>query len=184
MSDPFQRFGFAHLAVLLAVPLLGGALAAVQRRLPQGTKWLRVGVACALLLDTVFWYADLGVHGQLTFPEKAPLELCDATLFLTIVTLFDHRKAIFDIAYYTALAGASMALLTPNVAESFASFSTMQFFIAHGLTIASILYLVWSRQARPRPWSALKALAAVNAYAAMVGAFDAIFRTNFLFLRH
>jgi|ERR1700722_3760868 len=184
MSDPFERFGPAHLALLAAVPLLGGVLAAVQRRLGPKTKWLRMGVAFALLLDTVLWYADLGLHGQLTFPEKVPLELCDATLFLTIVTLFDHRKAIFDVAYYTALAGASMALLTPNVAESFASFSTIQFFMAHGLTIASILYLVWSGQARPRPWSALKALLAVNVYAALVGAFDAIFKTNFMYLRH
>jgi len=180
----FVLFSPAHFAILAATPLLGAVLAAIQRRLTPGAKWLRLGVAWLLLADTVLWYAELAARGQLTFPERVPLELCDASLFMMIVALFVMRASVFDLAYYTAIAGGSMALLTPNLWEPFPSLGTIQFFIAHGLTLAAALYLVWSGQARPRPGSVRRALLAVNLYAGLVIAFDFIFRTNFMYLLH
>ena len=73
-----------------------------------------------------------------------PFALCDAPMALTVLSLFLLRPLLFDLAYYWALAGASMALLTPNLVEPFSSFATVQFFISHGLTVAGVLYLVWS----------------------------------------
>lgn len=183
MHDNFQVFGAAHLAVLASVPLLAALLATIQRRLGPESKWLRIGLASMLLADTIGWYVSLAIHGELKFPERMPLELCDATLFLMIVALFDSNAAIFDVAYYTALAGATMALLTPNVFEPFPSLSTIQFFFAHGVVVISVLFLVWSRLERPRPGSVRRAMLAVNAYALIVGAFDFIFKTDFMYLR-
>ena len=76
-----------------------------------------------------------------------------------------------------------MALLTPNLWEQFPSFATVQFFAAHGLVVTAVLYLVWSRQARPRRGSVGRAMLAVNCFAAFDGAFDAIFKTNYMYLR-
>ena len=76
-----------------------------------------------------------------------------------------------------------MALLTPNLLEPFPSFLTVQFFVGHGLDVTATLYLVWSRQARPRPGSAGRAMLALNVYAAIAGTFDWIFKTNYMYLR-
>src|SRR6185437_368660 len=108
--------------------------------------------------------------GQLTI-DRLPLELCDFTLFLAIAVLFTLNATLFDICYYLALAGTSMALLTPNLWEQFPSISTCQFFFAHGLVVASVLYLVWSGQARPRRGSVLRAMVAVNIWAVVAGTF-------------
>jgi len=183
MQTNFHLFGPVHLGILASVLLLPAILAASQRKFPSAARSLRLGIASLLIADTVLWYADLAHQGQLRFPDGMPLELCDATLLLTIVTLLKPSPAIFDVAYYTALAGASMALLTPNLWEPFPSLSTVQFFMDHGLVVASILYLVWSGQARPRPGSVFRALIAVNIYAAFVGAFDFVFKTDFMYLR-
>jgi len=121
--------------------------------------------------------------GQLTFPDHMPLEMCDASLFLVIVALFTLNRTVFDVAYYGALAGASMALLTPNIWEPFPSFSTVQFFIDHGLIVAGALYLLWSGQARPRPGSILRAMVALNIFAVSVGLFDYYFKTDYMYLR-
>jgi hypothetical integral membrane protein (TIGR02206 family) len=181
---PYLRlFGPEHLAILAAVPLFAAALALIHRKLPRCAKSLRLGLAVALLLDTAVYYGYLATHGQLTFPGHLPLELCDASLCLVIITLFTVNKAVFDLAYYGALAGATMALLTPNLWEPFPSFGTVQFFVAHGLTVAGVLCLLWSGQARPRPGSVARAMLGVNIFAVFVGAFDFYFKTNYMYLR-
>ena len=154
----FQFFGPAHLCILAAVPLFAAVLTFVQRRLPPGSKILRVSLGTILLLDSAVYYFTLAAYGQLTIPDHLPLELCDASLCLVIVALFTLNEFVYDLAYYGALAGATMALLTPNVTGPFSSFWTVQFFIDHGLIVAGALYLVWSGQARPRKDSVPRAM--------------------------
>jgi hypothetical integral membrane protein (TIGR02206 family) len=179
----FQLLGPAHLCILAAVPSLAAILAAVQRKLAHGSRGLRIGLACVIVLDAAVYYGFLIAHGQLTFPDHLPLELCDASLCLIIIALFTLNKTIFDLAYYGALAGATMALLTPNLWEPFPSFSTIQFFVDHGLIVVGVLYLVWSKQARPRPGSVARAMLAVNIYAACVGTIDYFYKTDYMYLR-
>ena len=183
MTKNFQLFGIAHLIILGSTVLLAAVLAAVQRRLSPSSKSLRLGLAAVLLLDTAWWDVDLALRGQLTFPAHLPLELCDATLYLTLIALFTLSPAVFDLAYYGAIGGTAMALLTPDLWERFPSVSTLQFFIAHGLVVAAVLYLVWSRLARPRRGSVARAMLGVNVWAAFDGALDWIFKTNYMYLR-
>ena len=183
MATNFHLFGVTHIAILAAVVLLAAFLAAVQRRLPPASKGLRLGLAAVLLLDTSWWYGYMAWHGQSLFPSQLPLELCDVTLYLTVIALFTLSPAVFDLAYYYALAGTSMALLTPDLWEQFPSLPTVQFFIAHGLVVTAVLYLVWSRLARPRKHSVVRAILALNLLAALDGVFDWIFKTNFMYLR-
>ena len=179
----FHLFGPAHLAILSGVVLLGAMLAAIQRRLPPGFRGLRIGFGVVLLSNAMVWYGYLALHGQLIFPDQLPLELCDVTLILTVIALFTLNRAIFDLAYYGALAGTSMALLTPDLWEAFPSFGTVEFFVAHGLVVSAVLYLVGSRRARPRPGSVARAMLALNVYAALVGVFDWRFKTDYMYLR-
>jgi hypothetical integral membrane protein (TIGR02206 family) len=183
MTTNFHLFGPAHLAILGAVPLVAAILAAVQRRFSPGFKGLRIGLAVVILLDSALYYGYMASRGQLTFPDHLPLELCDASLCLIIIALFTLNKAVFDLAYYGALAGATMALLTPNLWEPFPSFGTVQFFVDHGLIVTAALYLVWSKQARPRPGSIGRAMLGLNIFAALVGTFDFIFKTDYMYLR-
>jgi hypothetical integral membrane protein (TIGR02206 family) len=182
MPTTFHLFGPAHLVILGAVPLLAAILAALQRRLTPGFRALRVGLATILLLDLTLYYGYMATHGQLTFPDCLPLELCDATLCLTVIALFTLNRAIFDLAYYCALAGSSMALLTPDLTQSLTFFLKVHFFVEHGVIVIAALYLVWSRQARPRPGSVGRAMIALNIFAAFVGTFNYIFKTDFMSL--
>ena len=183
MQTKFGIFGPVHIAILSAIPVLAAILAAIDRWFSTGRRGLRIGLAITLLLNSIVRYGYLASRGWLTFPYNLPLELCDATLCLMIVALFTLNQTIFELAYYGALAGTSMALLTPDLLEAFPSFSTVQFFVAHGLVLVSALYLVWSGQARPRPGSIWRAMLGLNIFAAIVGTFDLFFKTNYMYLR-
>jgi hypothetical integral membrane protein (TIGR02206 family) len=182
MPANFHLFGIVHLAILAAVPLLAVMLAAVQRRLAPGSRAVRVALALLLLLCTILYYGRYAALGEQMFPGHLPLELCDVSLWLVILALLTLKPAVFDVAYYFALAGASMSLLTPSLTEP-SLFLSVQFFADHGLLVTSILYLVWSRQARPRPGSVVRAMLVFNILLALIGTFDFIFKTNYMFLR-
>lgn len=183
MATNFPLFGIAHLAILSAIVLLAAVLTAVQRRLAPGSRSLRLGLAATLFLDTALWDIFLVRHGLLTFPAHLPVELCDVTLYLTLIALFTLSPAVFDLAYYGALGGTTMALFTPDLWERFPSLTTVHFFFAHGLVVAAVLYLVWSGLARPRKGSVARAMLGVNVWAVLDGSFDWIFKTNYMYLR-
>lgn len=183
MSSNFRIFGPIHLLILGSIPAFAGLLVLVLH-LGIGTRrTMRLFLAAALILNSAVWYGYLLARGWLTFPGSLPLELCDLMLCLTIAALLTLNTSIFDVAYYGTLAGTSMALLTPDLWEAFPSFSTVQFFIAHGLVVATVLFLVWTGELRPRPGSVLRAMLALNVFAAFVGGFNVIFGTNYMYLR-
>jgi hypothetical integral membrane protein (TIGR02206 family) len=183
MQPNIQLFGLAHLVILLTVVALAAALVAIQRVLPAGSKILRRFVGFVLLADATVYNGYLLAKAAPAFPSHLPLELCDASACLVILSLLFSNRTIFDIAYYGALAGASMALITPNLWEPFPSYGTVQFFIVHGLIVSGVLYLVLSGLAQPTRHSVWIAMLGVNIYAACVGAFDAFFKTNYMYLR-
>lgn len=183
MPSNFNLFGPTHLLILVAVVALAAVLAVLQRLLGAGARGLRMGLAAAVVINTAIDYVYLARHGGLSFPGHLPLELCDASHFLTLFVLLTLNRTAFDMAYYWAVAGATMALLTPNLLEPFPSLGSVEFFVTHGLTVASILFLVWSKLVRPRPWSVLRAMVGLNAFACVAGTVDAVYGTDYMYLR-
>jgi len=183
MPAHLHLFGLVHLLILAAVLLFAAFCAAAQRRLRPGSSALRWLLAVLLLTSSLMYYGYLALHGRLTFPDQLPLQLCDTSLLLLIVALLTLSPGIFDIAYYLALAGASMSLLTPSLAQDAPAFLSVQYFLDHGLIVAAVLYLVWSGQARPRPGSITKTMLFVNLFALVVGTFDFVFKTDYMYLR-
>lgn len=182
MPPGLRMFSLAHLAILCTVPAFAALLSIAHRRSFAGSKPIRFGLALLLFSATASYYAYFAATGAQMFPNHVPLELCDASLWLVILSLLTLKPAIFDIAYYWAIAGASQSLCTPNLVNP-TPFLSIQFFIDHGSIICATLFLIWSGQARPRPGSAMRSLVAVNIYAALIGAFDYFFKTNYMFLR-
>lgn len=175
-------FGPAHLAIICIVPTIAALLAIAYRKELPGSHHIRLALAVLLFASSASYYGYFALTGAQMFPQHIPLELCDASLWLVIASLVTLKPAIFDVAYYWAIGGATQSLFTPNLVNP-TPFLSVQFFVDHGLIVCATLYLVWSGQARPRPGSVARSLITANIYAVLVGSFDIIYRTNYMFLR-
>lgn len=182
MSANLHLFGPAHLAILAAVPTTSAVLTALARRDRDRARRIAVSLGGLLAGNELIWYGYRLQHEGILFPEGLPLELCDLTLWLTVVSLFTLQPRIFEFAYLAGMAGSAMALITPDLWAPLLSYPSTYFFLEHGGVVASLLFLIRARLARPRPGCVWRVLGLLNAYAAAIGIFNAAFHTNYMYL--
>jgi hypothetical integral membrane protein (TIGR02206 family) len=77
-----------------------------------------------------------------------------------------------------------MAVLTPELWAPLFSYPSIYFFVAHGGLIVTMLLLLWSRMARLRTHAVWRVLGICNAYGLVIGIFNAVFHTNYIYLCH
>ncbi len=182
MPSDFRLFGPSHLAIIAAIPAAAAVLAVLARGGELSARRIRLCLGWFLLVNELVWYAYRLRTEGFRFPEGLPLQLCDLTLWMTVAAALTLKQWTFEIAYFGGLGGATMAVLTPELWAPFPSYPTIYFFAAHGGVVVAILFLVWVRQARPLPGCLRRVFLLLNGYAAAVGIFNAIFKTNYMYL--
>jgi hypothetical integral membrane protein (TIGR02206 family) len=181
-GSDFVLFGAAHCWILASVPAAAGLLGWWGRRSPAAARAMRLAAGTFLLINELVWQAFKLHRYHIPFPEGLPLQLCDLALWMTIAACFTRKPWVFEVAYFTGLGGSAQAVLTPDLWEPFPSYPTVYFFLAHAGLMAVVLMLIWSGEARPRPDSLWRGLAAANAWGVAVGIFNAVFGTNYMYL--
>ncbi|MBL0162031.1 MAG: TIGR02206 family membrane protein [Bryobacterales bacterium] len=184
MQTDFVLFGRAHLLIMAAIPVTAALLAWAARWSAVAARRIRLSMGWFLLVNELVWYGYKYATEGNRFPEGLPLQLCDLTLWLAVLSLLTLNRWLCEPAFFLGIAGASMAVLTPELWRPMLSYPTIYFFVAHGGVIGAALFLVWSRQARPAPGAAWRALIVVNLWAAVVGTFNTRFGTNYMYLCH
>jgi hypothetical integral membrane protein (TIGR02206 family) len=170
-------------ATLVCVAVLSIALAAVVRARPAAAPVLRWLLGAAILGLAAFEILTGAREGWLGWKSVLPLELCDAALVLTLLTLVRPRVATAEVAYFWATSGSLLAMLTPDLQWSFPRWEFVVFFGLHGLVLASVSMLVFGLGLRPRRGAPLRVLAITAGWTAFVGLVDLLLGTNFMYLR-
>jgi hypothetical integral membrane protein (TIGR02206 family) len=124
-----------------------------------------------------FRYSHEGVH-----LPNLPLQLCDLTVWAAVLACLRPTPWLVEFAYYAGLAGAGMALLTPDLWSPWPSYPAVYFFLAHGGIVIAVSLLVFGGAAPIEPRAPWRAFGLLAAYAAAVGSFNAAFGTNYMYL--
>lgn len=182
MSNNFELFGLSHLVILFAIPLIAVSLALLVRRRGNIVRPVCYILGTIIMVNELLWYVYRIYHGWVIFPEGLPLHLCDLTLWLTVFAAFTLKSWSYEPAYYFGIGGTTMAILTPDLWVSFPSYPAIQFFLAHGMVVVTILTMTLGKIMKPRPRSVWRVMILLNGYAILIGIFNLIFDTNYLYI--
>lgn len=178
MKPPnFILFGLTHWLILVSIPALAWSLA---RWAPLRAG--RLGLGLFLLVNELGYYGFKLAKGWFMFPLGLPLQLCDLVLWCTVIAALGRRQMPFEFAFFAGILGTGMAVVTPDLWEPFPSYTTVYFFLVHGGIVATVLYLWWSKQMRPRPGCVKRVMLLLNVYALALGVFNWLFQTNYMYL--
>lgn len=183
IASAFQPFGTQHLAALAAI---AAACALVFRLAGRATRSGRLlfgrVLGCVLLAYAVCLYVQQAHAGFLAWEYSLPLELCNLVLIACLASLFWPNRFTTEIAYFWGLGGVLQATVTPDLGLGFPSRDFLLFFWGHGATLLAIAFLVSAPEFTPRRNSVLRMMAALNAYALVVGGINALAGWNYGYL--
>ena len=151
---PFQLFGLPHIAAMVLMLAVPAALAVLVKRRdsPRTTRVVCVSLAGVLLVNqTIYWYYRFVTTGAEVFVrEHLPLHLCGITILLSAAMMLFRGRLTYELTYFWGLAGATNAMVTPELDGGFPSYLFFQYFISHGCIIVAALFATWGLGCVPR----------------------------------
>ena len=178
-----RLFGPLHISLLFAIALIAFVLVHLGRRSSISTRTTRLFLGYALGINEIIWWIFRYSKEGFRFPFNLPLQLCDVTVWTTVFACITLAPWLVEFSYFAGLAGAGMAVITPDLWSPWPSYPAIYFFLAHGGIVIAILFLVFGNVAPLRPGALRRGFLMLLAYAALVGLFDWIFTTNYMYLR-
>lgn len=157
-GTPLELFSATHLLALAAVVASCVVLAAVLaplRNAPGPREAFRHGLAWFTLLNFAVWYVWEWQVGLSSWAYSLPLQVCTVSLLLCPWMLWSRKVWLFELCYFWGFAGATQALLTPDLSPyNFPHFVAFQFFISHACILWCVIFMLVVERYRPH-WSSL-----------------------------
>lgn len=177
-----ELFGAVHLSLLSAILLICAGMPVLIRNGMLAPTGSRLVIGWGLAVNELIWWAFRYSQEGFRFPHNLPLQLCDVTIWMTVIACLTLWRPSVEFAWFGGIAGAGMALLTPDLWASWPSYPAIYFFIAHGGIVIGIATVVAGR-IRPLDHGAIwRAFGVLVSYASFVGLFNAVFGTNYMYL--
>jgi hypothetical integral membrane protein (TIGR02206 family) len=166
------------MAVIAAAAIALSMLCRARRISPKVTRLaLGIGLAANEFIWWCFRYSHEGIHAN-----NLPLQLCDLTVWASVMACLTLAPGIVEFAYFAGLAGAGMAVVTPDLWSPWPSYPAIYFFVAHGGIVIAVCVLVFGRISPLRRGAVWRTFGWLVAYACLVGAFDAVTGADYMFL--
>lgn len=99
-----------------------------------------------------------------------------------MVACLTVKPWVVEFAYFAGLAGAGMALLTPDLWSPWPSYPAIYFFVAHGGIVTAVAVMVFGRICPLRAGAVWRAYGLLWCWAAVAGAFNFLAGTNYMYL--
>lgn len=182
----FVLFSAAHMAALGTAALVAAALCWRVRRRPAEALGVRVALAAILTGATLAYLRATFGGGWDVWDvlwDVLPLHLCDFLIFVGVFALLTLEPTACELLYFWGCTGTLLAMVTPDLRETWPDRQFVSYFTLHGAVVVSALVITVGLRRVPRPGAVWRVWLLTNLYGAAVGLVDVAFRKNFLYLR-
>jgi len=174
-------FGPLHLSIIAAIVFACVMLSVLCRRKRIPARAVCLAIGWGLVANELIWWTFRYSHEGLHL-WNLPLQLCDVTLWMSALACLTRAPRVVEFAYFGGIAGAGMAVLTPDLWSPWPTYPAIYFFIAHGGIVLAVSVLVFGRIVPLTAGAVWRAFTMLLGFAGAVGAINAIAGTNFMYL--
>ena len=149
-ASPFILFGNIHIVTMAIIGLVAVFLPLVCKNQSTSNKSLISKVIAFIILSHVIIspYKDLYLlQNPYNWREILPIHMCDLSEIFLAAFLLGGPIILYKCAFFWGLAGASMAIITPDIPVIDLDYAF--FMIGHGMIIIGIMYATISLGNRP-----------------------------------
>lgn len=152
MLKPFVLFGDQHFIALTVIFIIAVGPPIILRQINNTTLnrkfTLILGVMMLIYTIIKHFYGVFGL-GE-AWQIWLPLHMCHLSNFILIYLLISGKRGfLVDVTYFWTFAGASMALITPDLALGWPDPNYIMFMVTHGLLLLAMLYFTITEGLRP-----------------------------------
>ena len=149
-ASPFILFGNVHLITMAIIVLVAAFLPLVCKNQSISNKSLISKIIAFIILSHVIIspYKDLYLlQNPYNWREILPIHMCDLSEIFLAAFLLGGPKILYKCAFFWGLAGASMAIITPDIPVIDLDYAF--FMIGHGMIVIGVMYATISLGNRP-----------------------------------
>ena len=149
-ASPFILFGNIHIVTMAIIVLVAVFLPLVCKNQSTSNKSLISKIIAFIILSHVIIspYKDLYLlQNPYNWKEILPIHMCDLSEIFLAAFLLGGPKILYKCAFFWGLAGASMAIITPDIPVIDLDYAF--FMIGHGMIVIGVMYATISLGNRP-----------------------------------
>lgn len=150
--EPFVLFGGQHIIALVVIFIVAIGPPIILRQLNNSSLNRKFTLFLGwLMLVYTTWKHFYGVFGMdEPWQIWLPLHMCHLSNFFIIYMLITGKRGfLVEVAYFWTFAGASMALITPDLAWGWPEMNYIMFMVTHGLLLLGMLHFTVVEGLRP-----------------------------------
>lgn len=185
-GPPFVLFSAQHLWPLAAIVAVCVLVAILTPRLtPGGREALRWGLVVFCVANWLGWDAWQLANGLWSLQYSLPLHLCTLAVPLSALMLTTRSFTLYQLLYFWGFAGATQALLTPDLQANgynFPHFVYWIFWTSHGVILWAVVFAAAAWGYRPSWRSILLAFLITNLILVGVGLVNWLTGGNYMFV--
>ena len=128
---------------------------------------LIIGIISLILINQGMDFFREG-YGANNWKLGLPLHLCDFSSASIILYFMTKRREFFLFAFFAGIAGAGMAILTPDVLYSFPHIDYLRHMIGHSMILLGVTYAIIIDNQRPQLKDVHRILAVLSVFLLMM----------------
>ncbi|MGD6942978.1 TIGR02206 family membrane protein [Cytobacillus gottheilii] len=181
---PFIAYSASHIFMVIFLVIGIVALYFFRAKLREFDKGIRLSFFVILFTLEAGYHFWLYSTNQWESSIALPLQLCSISLVLCLILHLTKSKMMFQFVYFLGVAGALMAVLTPELFLGFPHFRYFQFFITHIFIILTSFYFIFVLKYKPTVKGLVRSFIFLNICAALAYYANKLTGGNYMFLSY